>query len=133
MKQIYQAILIITIFQIVIINTLAIPLKPETFTRLNTRDPYEETGTNSAEDDYCFSILNPSHALNCIKAKDLADEALRSAQANYPPETLHNGAGDAYRHYFWSGLLTFEFGVTEAKGFGDRHEKAVNDGRLKTL
>ncbi|CAG8567779.1 6652_t:CDS:2 [Rhizophagus irregularis] len=59
---------------------------------------------------------------NSALPRDLAEEALANAQNNFPESTLHNGSGDAYRHCYWSGLLTFEFDVSGAKGFGDRHE-----------
>gem|GEM_PF-6995679 len=32
------------------------------------------------------------------------------------------GGSDAVRHCYWSGRMAQEFGVDEAKGFGDRHE-----------
>ncbi|PKC68445.1 hypothetical protein RhiirA1_416908 [Rhizophagus irregularis] len=112
MNWIYQTILIIVILQNLITNILSIPVEPETFIR--RQDPYIGGG-NEAEEDYCISILHPSH------------EALTNAQNNFPESTLHNGSGDAYRHCYWSGLLTFEFGVAGAKGFGDRHEESPDN------
>jgi hypothetical protein len=90
MKCNYKIILIIVILLNAITNTLSIPLEP----RLDTR--YYPGGGNAAEEDYCYSI----HALDCIEAKDLADEALSNAQNNFPASTLHNGSGDAYRHCY---------------------------------
>jgi hypothetical protein len=94
MKCISKIILIIVILLNAITNTLSIPLEP----RLDTRG--YPGGGNAAEEDYCFSILHPNRALECIKAKDLADEALSNAQNNFPASTLHNGSGDAYRHCY---------------------------------
>uniref|UniRef100_U9TI04 DUF6973 domain-containing protein n=1 Tax=Rhizophagus irregularis (strain DAOM 181602 / DAOM 197198 / MUCL 43194) TaxID=747089 RepID=U9TI04_RHIID len=124
MNWIYQTILIIVILQNVITNILSIPVEPETFIR---RQDHYIGGVNEAEEDYCISILHPSRALECVKARDLAEEALANAQNNFPESTLHNGSGDAYRHCYWSGLLTFEFGVSGAKGFGDRHEESPDN------
>ncbi|CAB5388762.1 unnamed protein product [Rhizophagus irregularis] len=124
MTWIYQTILIIVILQNVITNILSIPVEPKTsIHRLETRYYFDYSiGGNQAEKDYCISILHLTRALDCDKARDLAEEALAKAKNNFPESTLHNGSGDAYRHCYWSGLLTFEFGVSGAKGFGDRHE-----------
>jgi hypothetical protein len=35
---------------------------------------------------------------------------------------MHNGGADAFRHCYWSGLMTQRFGYGTARGFGDRHE-----------
>lgn len=39
---------------------------------------------------------------------------------------------DAYRHCYWSGLMTFYLGAQFAKDIGDRHERVRNnrDGRM---
>ncbi|CAG8669258.1 8740_t:CDS:1 [Ambispora gerdemannii] len=117
LKTIFAAFLITLIAQFAIINTQAAPLYGANVVKLEKSD--YSYGVGSAEKKWC---LNPFHTLDCVTAKDLADEALKSAQDNFSNDQLHNGPGDAYRHCYWSGLLTFEFGESEAKGFGDRHE-----------
>lgn len=82
-------------------------------------DPYYNFGMNAAEWNYCQWPWNYG---NCVNAKFLADRALSSAQSRFPSNTLHNGTGDAYRHCFWNGLMTFSMGAGTAQGFGDRHE-----------
>ncbi len=121
-KLIYQTIFMIAILQFAIINTHAAPM----IVRIDARQDYYPGDGNPTENDWCFEILHPTRVYDCYKANQLADEALKSAKENYP-KSLHNGPGDAYRHCYWSGLLTFEFGEAEAKGFGDRHEDDPNN------
>ena len=40
-----------------------------------------------------------------LKAKDLAEQALKLAAARFPQSELHNGKGDAFRHCVWSALM----------------------------
>ncbi|PKY36821.1 hypothetical protein RhiirB3_460358, partial [Rhizophagus irregularis] len=97
MTWIYQTILIIVILQNVITNILSIPVEPKTsIHRLETRYYFDYSiGGNQAEKDYCISILHLTRALDCDKARDLAEEALAKAKNNFPESTLHNGSGDA--------------------------------------
>lgn len=76
---------------------------------------------NGAEKAWCRV---PSRLSLCLKAKELTGEAEVAAQ-NVSAEyglAIHNGGADAFRHCYWSGLMTDEFGWQTAKGFGDRHE-----------
>lgn len=79
--------------------------------------------------------LNPLRWTTCSKAKELADSAYKfsfdSATAHnvFPADNIY----DAWRHAYWSALLTYEFGVTVAKQIGDNHEygeiDSSNQGR----
>lgn len=56
------------------------------------------------------------------KAKGIADSASKKAQ-KYFPGSLHNGAGDAWRHCYWNCAMTGELGAKQAKEVADNHEK----------
>lgn len=47
--------------------------------------------------------------------------ATNESQTRYPG-SLHNGLGDAFRHCYWSALLTREIGAENALAFLLRHE-----------
>jgi hypothetical protein len=68
----------------------------------------------------CLSTVGP---LDCQSANYDASIALQTAQARYPAYTLHNDEADAFRHCFWSALMTQHIGVTQAKIVGDNHEQ----------
>lgn len=60
---------------------------------------------------------------DAYKANELANDALARAVRNFPRPTLHNGAGDAWRHCYWSCAMSGELGRGQAKEVGDIHEK----------
>jgi len=66
------------------------------------------------------SISNPFDAL---RARDLAQQSLRDAQRLYPRESLSDGEGDAFRHTLWNYRMSQDIGRSEAKKFGDAHER----------
>jgi hypothetical protein len=77
-----------------------------------------------------FLLANPL-LLKVIK-KD-ADEALREAQNSYSAG-LHNGNGDAFRHCYWSALLTRDIGERKALAFTNAHEEwCGNPSEEKTM
>jgi hypothetical protein len=55
--------------------------------------------------------------------RDSAEKALGEAHRRFPPGTLHNGPGDAFRHCYWSALLTRDIGFNNAKAITDAHEE----------
>lgn len=81
---------------------------------------------------YDWNVLNQAaEFLDCIvltnlnmcnSAKVDADNALASAAARFPSNTLHNGSGDAYRHCYWSGLMTHHIGSGNALAISENHE-----------
>jgi len=75
---------------------------------------------NGAERAWCAW---PSRWALCQRSSELAKVASTATETIAgDPRTLHNGLPDAFRHCYWSGLMTKEFGWETAKGFGDRHE-----------
>lgn len=58
----------------------------------------------------------------CLQAKAYGDQATSQAQAWYPSSMLYNGAGDAFRHCWWSALMTRNQSVYVAAIVGDLHE-----------
>ncbi len=60
----------------------------------------------------------------CKKAAQLASDALAEAQKRFPADSLHNGAGDAWRHCNWSCEMARLIGQECAKIIGDIHENA---------
>lgn len=81
---------------------------------------------------YDWNVLNQAgEFLDCIVLTNLnmcnsakldADNALASAAARFPSNTLHNGSGDAYRHCYWSGLMTHHIGSGNALAISENHE-----------
>jgi len=90
----------------------------------NLIDDGHEPRSSARERRWC---VPPWRWGKCRTARRLADQALTSAQRTFPPETLGNGRGDAYRHCLWSGEMTLKLGASTAKGFGDRHEQVSDN------
>ena len=69
---------------------------------------------NGAEKSWCAW---PSRWALCRRVSELATIAAEAAAPlAKDPNTLHNGLPDAFRHCYWSGLMTKEFGWETAKG-----------------
>lgn len=87
-------------------------------------DPkYLGVSMNNAEWKFC---INPKNWGICDGAGNiLAGDAKNKAEeiAKKYKWSLHNGGADAFRHCYWSGLMTSAYGTSVAKGFGDRHEE----------
>ena len=54
---------------------------------------------------------------------ECAGKALTEAAKRYPPQSLRNGAGDAFRHCYWSALMTRDIGFLNTKAITDSHEE----------
>ena len=80
---------------------------------------------NSAAERYCAW---PSRWSICRTARNTAGTASASAANLFPQNTLHNGYGDAYRHCYWSALMTIRMGGSTAQTFGDLHEEGSTEG-----
>jgi hypothetical protein len=77
-----------------------------------------------------FILANP---FSVGTIQDDVNKALAEAQRRYPG-TVHNGEGDAFRHCYWSALLTRDVGAANAKAFTDAHEdKAGNPAGEKAM
>ena len=68
---------------------------------------------------------------NLMKAQAFASEAANAAadwarQQGLPPDSLHNGPPDAFRHCFWSCTMTRFLGEDVAETVADEHEKRNN-------
>jgi len=63
------------------------------------------------------------HPIDAWKARDLSEDALSAARAEYPNMAQGNTVADAYRHAYWNYRMTEELGADRAKGFGDAHER----------
>jgi len=55
--------------------------------------------------------------------------ALKEAEKRFGGGSLHNGAGDAFRHCYWSALLSRDIGKENALKFTTAHEE--NPGNPK--
>jgi hypothetical protein len=95
-------------------------------------DPsYDSYGKlNGAEKSFCRW---PSRWLICNTAGEDANTSLSAAKRLFPENTLHNGRGDAFRHCYWSALMTIHMGAGEAAGFGDRHEDVGSNPYLERV
>src|SRR5262249_25170897 len=80
--------------------------------------------------DSTVSGCRCGEALNCVwlagadacsQGKALSNEALKEAQ-DTKLEGGHNGKQDAFRHCYWSCIMTAAFGTGKAKAIGDLHE-----------
>jgi len=81
----------------------------------------------------CEQIRNPSFWIKLKKwpknlyrilvAYKMSQNALRRAEKLCPD--LHNGVGDAFRHCYWTCLLTRKLGQTVALDYSDYHEFSV--------
>lgn len=94
-------------------------------------DPsYSDYGRlNGAEKSFCRW---PSRWSICSTAFNDSSSALSEAQHLYP-NSLHNGQGDAFRHCYWSALMTIHMGRQTAAGFGDRHEEVDDQPYIEYL
>jgi RHS repeat-associated protein len=81
--------------------------------------PTVNPGTVGTKSQVAAALADP---LDALKAYSLAQEALNMAQRNYPGPGLHNGTGDAYRHFYWSYSMTQKIGSSAAKAFANAHE-----------
>ena len=70
-----------------------------------------------AEQDYI--VWNPWDAEDVERN---AKRALAEAQKRFGGGSLHNGAGDAFRHCYWSALLARDIGKEGAVQFTNAHE-----------
>lgn len=55
---------------------------------------------------------------------ECATKAMAEAARRFPRHTLHNGEGDAFRHAYWSALMTREIGFLNTKAITDSHEES---------
>ena len=56
------------------------------------------------------------------RVHDNANKALAEARKRFPAASLHNGEGDAFRHCYWSALMTRDIGFLNTKTITDAHE-----------
>jgi hypothetical protein len=63
-----------------------------------------------------------------LAAQKASQEALR----RYPGEG-HNGGGDAFRHAYWSALMTRNSSLLMAKKYGYAHEAVPPETVTKTV
>lgn len=73
------------------------------------------TGLTPAEK---WFLLTHPHLITTIRED--ADKALAAARGRFPGQ--HNGPGDAFRHCYWSALLTRDIGADNARAFTTAHE-----------
>ena len=66
-----------------------------------------------------YILLHPWHADDIEAA---ANKALSEAQKRFGKGSLHNGAGDAFRHCYWTALLARDIGKEGALEFTTAHE-----------
>lgn len=69
----------------------------------------------------------------CYDIKKTADKAYNSAAKLYAKNGLKDGKGDAYRHCYWSALMTVKWGEAEALEHGTRHESDTPEGAERTM
>ena len=62
-------------------------------------------------------------------------KAWDETRKRYPSWSFEDGRGDAFRHSFWSALMTRDLGLANAKYVGDQHEnlQGGNDPDRKAM
>ncbi|HEU0043910.1 DUF6973 domain-containing protein [Sphingomonas sp.] len=75
--------------------------------------------TNLTPAEKVYLLLHPQH-ISIIR--QAADKALAEAMRRFAGPGLHNGAGDAFRHCYWSALLARDIGPDNARSFTTAHE-----------
>jgi|HigsolmetaAR206D_1030411.scaffolds.fasta_scaffold00160_21 hypothetical protein len=67
-------------------------------------------------------VLFAKNPIDASRAKSLAEDALKEAQDRYKDYTLWQGNGDAFRHAYWSALMTKHINRDFAYEAGYAHE-----------
>lgn len=80
------------------------------------------TGLTPAEK--WFLIKHPQLIGTIRKA---SDKARLEARRRFPGPGLRNGHGDAFRHCYWSALLSRDIGAENARAFTMAHEDFSNN------
>jgi len=112
----------LTLFATGVTFTNALPSpnpEPTQEGHLSKRQTYTDYFGPITELRYC---ANPFNIVACLAAHGHADVASRSAQDWFPQSSLHNGAGDAYRHCYWNARMAIDLGAARAKTIADNHE-----------
>src|SRR5437762_945445 len=76
-------------------------------------------GLFPSTEELAYCAWPPAHWVNCGKARLDAGTASDAALANFSELSQHNGRGDAFRHCYWSALMTVDMSSDDAKTFGD--------------
>lgn len=69
-----------------------------------------------------FLLTHPWHAFSI---KSATTKALNESRLRFGSGSLHNGAGDAFRHCFWSAILARDIGAELALTFTSAHEQRM--------
>lgn len=112
-------------------TTIIPPFDPDQFTEeelMNIREELEEQHRQLGYNEKGASqgAMIWQNPLDSFEAYRTASEAREGAEARYP-NSLHNGEGDAFRHAYWSYLLSKKIGATAAKEITDAHERSESD------
>lgn len=76
------------------------------------------------------ALMNPLDALMVLQARD---EAFAMTAQMFPDQGAHNNDADAFRHAYWNYRMTQSIGGSEAKKFGDAHERDSGNEQGETL
>lgn len=93
-------------------------------------DEKDWMGLTPAERDLIWSGTN---WLKIPVMKLLKEECLRVAQEQFPPATLKDGTGDAFRHAYWNVRMAQEFDLAWASAFATAHESLTVPGSERTM
>jgi hypothetical protein len=82
-------------------------------------EKYSKDWNKLTKDEQWYVLLHPWHV---DEIKENSRNALKKAQVLFGGGSLHNGAGDAFRHCYWSALLARDLGGDNAQQFTTAHE-----------
>ncbi|MFA7032544.1 MAG: hypothetical protein WC201_03175 [Bacilli bacterium] len=98
----------------------------------NSNSSYSYDGHELNNDEFWTIVLNLwPHQYET--AKNLTERASTQAQIYYPTLSCYQDDGDAFRHTYWSALLTYEFGSSFALKLTSAHESDTPEGIDKEM
>lgn len=98
-----------------------------TAVQISTADEYAEPDPLAVQYSACVAAVGSTGFWVCAGAGISASIA-KTASEELFPATQVGGTGDAFRHCYWSALLTIDFGAVRAEKVTTSYENvAVND------
>jgi hypothetical protein len=105
----------------------------ELYERQSINKAYSYGGYGSLTDDEFWTIVLNLWPHQYGTAYNLTERAEAQTVVYYPNYTRYLDDGDAFRHTYWSALLTYEFGANFALKLTTAHESNTAEGLDKSM